>query len=364
MSKPNWIHIRQFIRRLTKWDGFWWIAGIVIVLLIGGILSWCFWEDLNDGKDSLSTMIRNLGLVIGGVIAVLLAVWRSRIGERQADAAQQQAEITRSQVEIAQSQIEIARSQAQTAQQSLLNERYQRGAEMLGSSVLAVRIGGIYALARLAKDHPEQYHVQTMKVFCNFVRLPTNDNGINSHSNNDEGQDEQIRVLRADVQEVMQAIGSRSLIGISLEQSEKVRLYLRDADISHLQVRSANLSGAWLTNANLSGAVLPYANLSSARLRSANLSNARLRCADLSNGKFWGADLSKAILRRANLSGADLCGADARSPLYKAPVRGLTQAQLDVARADPNNPPKLRGVLDAETGKPLVWRGAAINRSP
>ena len=53
---------------------------------------------------------------------MLLAVWRSIVAERQAD----------------------------TAQQSLLNERYQKGAEMLGNEVLSVRMGGIYALGRLA----------------------------------------------------------------------------------------------------------------------------------------------------------------------------------------------------------------------
>ena len=336
LPKSAWTILCRLTRRVTSWDGFWWIAGIIIVLLLGSILSWNFWEDLRGDQDSLSTTVRNVALVIGGVIAMLLAVWRSRVAERQAT----------------------------TAQQGLMNDRYQKGTEMLGSSVLAVRIGGIYALARLAEDHPEQYHVQTMKVFCNFVRLPTNDNGINSHSNNAEEQDKKIRVLRADVQEVMQAIGSRSLTGISLERNEEFKLYLRDADISHLQVRSANLSWAWLTNANLSGAELRYADLSDARLRCANLSGVNLRNADLSNGEFWGADLSKAILRQANLPGADLWGADAHSARYKAPVRGLTQAQLDVARADPNNPPKLQGVLDADTGEQLVWRGAASDRSP
>ena len=36
----------------------------------------------------------------------------------------------------------------------------------------------------------------------------------------------------------------------------------------------------------------------------------------------------------------------------------LTQTQLDEARADPDNPPKIDGgTVDTETGKPLVWRG-------
>ena len=75
-------------------------------------------------------------------------------------------------------------------------------------------------------------------------------------------------------------------------------------------------------------------------------------------------NLSRAILFRTNLSGAvltgeNLSGADqshAEEPgLYE--VLDLTQAQLDEAVADPDNPPKLEGVLNAETGEQLVWRG-------
>ena len=44
---------------------------------------------------------------------------------------------------------------------------------MLGSEVLSVRLGGIYALQRLAEEWPDQYHIQIMRLFCAFVRLPT-----------------------------------------------------------------------------------------------------------------------------------------------------------------------------------------------
>ena len=82
----------------------------------------------------------------------------------------------------------------------------------------------------------------------------------------------------------------------------------------------------------------------------------------MSGVKLRNADLSKTILRGANLSGADLCDADVHPPDKKAPVRGLTQAQLDESCADPGNPPKLDGVLDADTGKLLVWRGKPCKR--
>ena len=90
----------------------------------------------------MGTTARNVGLMIGGAVALVFAVWRSWVAHKQAD----------------------------TARQGLLNERYQKGAEMLGNNVLSVRLGGIYALERLAAEHPEQYHVQIMKLLCAFVR--------------------------------------------------------------------------------------------------------------------------------------------------------------------------------------------------
>ena len=76
------------IRSVVGWDGFWWVIGMVGALAIGVFL-WCFWEELRGDQDSLSTTIRNLALVIGGAIAILLAWWRSKVAERQADTAQQ-----------------------------------------------------------------------------------------------------------------------------------------------------------------------------------------------------------------------------------------------------------------------------------
>ncbi len=88
--------------------------------------------------------MRNLALIAGFVIGIPLAVWRSWTADRQAE----------------------------TAERGLRNERYQQGAEMLGSKTLSVRLGGIYALERLAQDHPDDYHGQIIDLFSAFVRRP------------------------------------------------------------------------------------------------------------------------------------------------------------------------------------------------
>lgn len=313
------------------------------MLLVVGLFVTCWqWDWLrSSGSETASNSdtLRNAGLMLGGVLALVFALWRGWVAEQQSATARRQADI---------------------AQQSLLNERYERGAEMLGNAVLSVRLGGIYALRRLAEEHPEQYHIQITELLCAFVRYPTRDSNVERPPNLHH-ELEHYKTLRADVQEVMQAIGSRSPSGIALERTRRFKLYLRDAQLDRLQVQGANLAGARLTNANLSKAELRGADLSCARLRQATLSDADLRRADLSNANLRGADLSRTNLQNANLSGTDFYGIDAKSQEYGGAGRGLTQAQLDLARADPGNPPKLDGVYDSETGQSLVWRGRPLD---
>ena len=138
----------------------------VILVIAAAVGIWSlvhFWDWLQigeAGKESGSTTVRNISFVTAGVVALPFAFWRSWVAHRQAD----------------------------TADQNLLNERYQQGAEMLGSDVLTVRLGGIYALQRLAEEHPEQYQIQIMQMFCAFVRHPTQRDGTEAQQKNFENE--------------------------------------------------------------------------------------------------------------------------------------------------------------------------------
>ena len=171
--------------RLPSAGGPWLIASAAI-LITEVILSIVFWDWLTgadsagatmNGADSAGATIRNIGLVIAGSVALPLALWRGVVADKQASAAQRQANLDR---------------------EALLNERFQKGAEMLGSNVLTVRMAGIYALRQLAQDPPNTYHVQIMDLFCAFVRRPP-------HDLETEGS-----LPRQDVQAIMDAIAARS----------------------------------------------------------------------------------------------------------------------------------------------------------
>ena len=200
---------------------------------------------------------------------------------------------------------------------------------MLGNSILSVRLGGIYALQRLAEEYPEQYRIQIMQLFCAFVRNPTGEakGPVWDYDHNGEP----IFGLREDVQAVMYAIGRRGNAGIYLGLSagnfrldlQNVNLQhgdlsylnlsnasLDNTDLSNTSLQRSNLYGASLMGSNLSDASLVDANLYSASLFGANLSGTSLMGANLFNASFLHADLSYARLAGANLTGADLSGAN------------------------------------------------------
>ena len=354
---------------LKQNEGKWWPIAVLAAAAIGSIICWLLWDHIVDPNEPVSTTIRNVALILGGFIAVLLAMWRSRVAERQAD----------------------------TAQQGLLYDRYQRGAQMLGDSNLAVRLAGIYALQRLAEEHPDQYHIQIIQLFCSFVRNPTTDERI---SHNDETGEETGVRLRGDVQAALYAIGGHNQQGIDKEQeSNDFRLDLSFANLKGAFLDALNLSGAILTGSDLSSSSLNDAKLDRVRLFRADisdssLSNASLAWARLSEAKFTQAlmletDLSNtygvgtdfsgahlaesncwnsrlldarfagALFRNANLSAADFSISDFDPP-NRATDHGLTQGQLDEAWCGLAVPPNLRGLLDSETHEPLVWQGRTL----
>ena len=360
------------MRRLLDSDYFWLILSFAL-LLGSGVLTVRFWGWLHPPESttvSNSETLRNVGLLIGGALAFVFAGWRAWVAERQTNAAQRQADA-------AQRQVETAFVQAETTRQSLLNERYQRGAEMLGSRVLSVRMGGIYALNRLAEEYPTQYHIQVMELLCAYVRNPVGpeDDLVIGYMGTDP-----TNRLREDLQAVMTAIGNREQGKIVLEQQSGYILNLTGAFLCHLQLEKGNLSsvrlgradlrsayllgadlsGAHLNFADLSGSTLAFANLTGSSLLETDLSSSKMGLANLSNATLYGANLSSADLNSATLTGASFMGTNLSGADFslngQGPATGLTQLQLDCSYRATETPPSLARVDDIETGQRVVWR--------
>ncbi len=369
-----WKHLRAWGRDAPRFIGANRVPLTVLVILVAAVGAgvWSlthFWDWLQAdqvngvvGKESGSTTVRNIGFVVAGLIALPFAFWRSWVAQRQAD----------------------------TAQQSLLNERYQQGAEMLGSDALAVRLGGIYALERLAEEHAEQYHAQIMQVFCAFARHVTAARSSNAEAVPSDDKPggrvlDPTTLVSEDVKAVITAIGNRNEARILLEQRKLNLRYVRlpgitlhMSNLSNLDFHDADLSGANLAQSSLEGATLVNVNMSHANLLETNLSRTMPWEADFSQAFLQKADLTRAFLQGANLSGANLALANLSNAMIKSAnlsgadfggkgdgaAVGLTQSQLDEALAEPSDPPQLEGIVDSETGRALVWRGGSLNEKP
>ena len=346
------------------------------VVAIISVFRWTLpfaWDWLRLGGsgplESHGATLRNIGLLIAGVIALPLALWRSWVAERQ----------------------------TRISEQGLLRDRYQRGAEMLGNELLSARLGGIYALQRLAGDHPDEYHMQVIELLCAFVRHPAQAELTTDWRNvNLDELFRQSSPLREDVQAVMNAIENRSHTGRELERLLNFQLDFHSANLAKAHLDLFDLSGANLNGANLMGAAcfrtnfsgaslvnavlhrscLNFANVSDTKLNDANLgyidaqrtdfsgafmmlsnlSGSNLRASNFSHATLSMADLSQAALEDVNLSGAHF-GQGVRfgmgSQFFHA---RLTQNQLNQAVADADDPPTFAdGTMDIETGLPLVW---------
>jgi hypothetical protein len=68
----------------------------------------------------------------------------------------------------------LSRRTFELTEQGQVTERYTRAIEQLGSDKLDVRIGGIYALERVARDSPRD-HPTVVEVLSAFVREHSNE---------------------------------------------------------------------------------------------------------------------------------------------------------------------------------------------
>jgi uncharacterized protein YjbI with pentapeptide repeats len=198
----------------------------------------------------------------------------------------------------------LSRRAIELTEQGQVTDRYTRAIEQLGSDKLDIRIGGTYALERVARDSTRD-HPTVMAVLAAFVREHSREQRppVVEPAEATAGILQE-RSTRPDVQAAITAIGRRNA----------------DHDTGPIDLSRCNLTGAHLPGANLANANLMGANLSRAYLAQTDLSGANLIGADLSK-----ADLSGANLRQANLNGAKLVAAF-------APYANLTGAFL--GRAD------------------------------
>lgn len=229
----------------------------------------------------------------------------------------------------------LTRFDTATKRDAERNERFVRAVELLKDDDEAVRMGGIFALERLATEDGGAYHDAVVKVLGGYIRFRTN-----ARDKDDLPTYPPRRRFEAFPKHLFASLppytGDRAeglWIAVQLRQTpvnevlplEPVKAALETLSglTGHMGAQNrppADLRGAWLvgvdamhltmTGWRLDGANLNFATLTQAHLEGADFRRAHLEGATLDGAHLEGAVLWKAHLEGANLSRADLKDAD------------------------------------------------------
>jgi Pentapeptide repeats (8 copies) len=267
----------------------------------------------NDARGVMVQVAGGLVLLVGAYVT-----WRQLQLSRQS--MQQTMEATNAQLKAAQDQLTIA-------QESQLTQRFAQAVDQLGSEQIVVRIGGIYALERVARNSAADAGA-VAELLCSYIRQhsPRTDSDAGpapessasglaawSLASGPAGAPVHLELRAADVRTALLVLSKGN---VRPEGDEPLRLLGAD-------LRRAGLDRARLAGVDLEGADLSWAWLRWARLDGADLSQADLRDAHLDGASLVGAEMTGAQLRGAHLEGASLLG-----------VTDLDQARLVGAVAD------------------------------
>jgi Pentapeptide repeats (8 copies) len=181
--------------------------------------------------------------------------------------------------------LRISQKTLRVTQEGHITERFTKAIEHLGDKEhLMIRLGGIYALERIARDSDKD-HWPIMEVLTAYVRdtapwipkeaqpLPEGQALVlqsprmhTPASSTAEGP--ALRSIPTDIQAILTVIGRRTR---SPNREGKYRLDLHNTDLRSANLREAHLEGANLREAYLEGASLAHAHLEGADLREAHL---------------------------------------------------------------------------------------------
>jgi Pentapeptide repeats (8 copies) len=192
--------------------------------------------------------------------------------------------------------------QIKISREGQITDRFTHAIDQLGNDNPVVRVGGIRALERIAKNSPTD-RATIAYVLGAFVRTqaPWSVGALKGPQHPTPTVDEQLPWLQhraVDVQTAMWVLGSRPAA------PEPVWLYLSRVDLRSAQLVDGRLADTQLQYANLAGARMRGVHMDRSDLRHADL-----RQADLQDGQLPGADLRGTYLQGANLQGANLQGA-------------------------------------------------------
>ncbi|WP_410658404.1 pentapeptide repeat-containing protein [Amycolatopsis sp. lyj-112] len=181
----------------------------------------------------------SIGVGSGGVVALYLA-WR-RQHSTEADLDNRERALAHQQDVAAATQAHqerVADDARADAVERRITELYTKAVEQLGSDKAPVRLGGLYALERLAQGNETQRQT-IVNVFCAYLRMPYD---LPDEQDHEEGASaEQFEIYRARAQEREVRLTAQRLLSEHLKPN-RGPVYWGDLDL--------DLTGAQLINFN------------------------------------------------------------------------------------------------------------------
>lgn len=137
-------------------------SGILLSLLLA-LISWVLFSSFlpNDGGvesaklkvEALKTAL-TVGAGAGGLFALYVATRRQWLSEL-----------------VHEHEKDVSEASERDAEERRITELYSKGVEQLGSDKAMVRLGGLYALERLAHDNPD-HRQSIVNIICAYLRMP------------------------------------------------------------------------------------------------------------------------------------------------------------------------------------------------
>ena len=322
----------------------WAVPGVVVIvglfwlpfdlMPLGRMRAWIWEGDAQEFRNALWGISAAAGVLLA-MVGILLNYVRTRAIDKQARTAE---------------------GRLFAEEEGRKTERYVRAVELLGHQDIAVRLGALYSLERLAKDSPTDQPtiIETIAAYVRAQSLRINRSGSHNKDETPEGKAAPREPRsREDFGAAVTIISRRNraadgkgridLRNVVLDYLDLSGARLEDVDLSgaslqHTQLEGANLHRADLSYTALQSAEIRFANLSNALLHGARLQGAALEACNLRGANFWcanlkdvdlvAADLRNASLSHANLDNTWISGADFTD------CRGLTARQFDTIRYD------------------------------
>jgi len=297
----------------------------------------------NQDRATLAQIFGGAAIAIG-----LYYTWRRiSISEKELKVTQKNLAITQKNLRVAQDNLKIA-------QEGQITERFTKAIEQLraydihGNPAFEVRLGGIYALERIANESDKDYW-PIMEILTAYIRknssvIVIRDKKVTLLAMDIQANESILRKFQEksgislDIQAVLTVIGKRrksfncgepnylNLQATYLQEAKLMTYHLEKADLQKAYLQKAHLYKTQLEEADLRGAYFEEAIL-----WETNLKKAKLWETNFKKAKLWETNFYRADLRGANFNGAELNNANfEEANLEKA--EDLTVDQLSKAK--------------------------------